>query len=55
MKLSEDNKYDLAILALVAIVLNGSDTEEHVVEYAALQEWRAEAKHIAKIVVGKQM
>ena len=36
-----------------AIVLNGIDTEEHATEYAALQEWRAEAKRIAKIVVGK--
>ena len=36
-----------------AIVLNGSDTEEHAAEYAALQAWRAEAKRIAKIVVGK--
>ena len=34
-----------------AIVLNGSDTDEHVSEYAALQAWRAEAKRIAKIVV----
>ena len=36
-----------------AIVLNGSDTEEHASEYAALQAWRAEAKRVAKIVVGK--
>ena len=36
-----------------AIVLNGSDTDEHASEYAAMQEWRAEAKRIAKIVVGK--
>ena len=36
-----------------AIVLNGSDTEEHAAEYAAMQAWRAEAKRIAKIVVGK--
>lgn len=36
-----------------AIVLNGSDTEEHAAEYADLQAWRAEAKRIAKIVVGK--
>ena len=36
-----------------AIVLNGSDTEEHASEYAAMQAWRAEAKRIAKIVVGK--
>ena len=36
-----------------AIVLNGSDTEEHASEYVALQAWRAEAKRIAKIVVGK--
>ena len=35
-----------------AIVLNGSDTDEHASEYAALQAWRAEAKRIAKIVVG---
>ena len=34
-----------------AIVLNGSDTEEHSAEYAALQAWRNEAKRIAKIVV----
>ena len=34
-----------------AIVLNGSDTEEHAAEYQALQAWRAEAKRIAKIVV----
>ena len=36
-----------------AIVLNGNDTEEHASEYSALQAWRAEAKRIAKIVVGK--
>ena len=36
-----------------AIVLNGSDTEEHAAEYESLQAWRAEAKRIAKIVVGK--
>lgn len=36
-----------------AIVLNGSDTEEHAAEYATLQAWRSEAKRIAKIVVGK--
>lgn len=36
-----------------AIVLNGSDTDEHASEYAALQAWRAEAKRIAKIVVSK--
>ena len=36
-----------------AIVLNGSDIEEHAAEYAALQEWRTEAKRIAKIVVSK--
>ena len=36
-----------------AIVLNGSDTEEHASEYSALQACRAEAKRIAKIVVGK--
>lgn len=36
-----------------AIVLNGSDTDEHASEYAALQEWRAEAKRIANIVIGK--
>ena len=36
-----------------AIVLNGSDTEEHAAEYAALQAWRSEAKRIAKIVIGK--
>ena len=36
-----------------AIVLNGSDTDEHASEYAAMQAWRAEAKRIAKIVVGK--
>ena len=39
--------------AIEAIVLNGSDTEEHASEYAALQAWRAEAKRIAKIVIGK--
>ena len=39
--------------AIEAVVLNGSDTEEHASEYAALQAWRAEAKRIAKIVVGK--
>ena len=39
--------------AIEAIVLNGSDTEEHAAEYEALQAWRAEAKRIAKIVVGK--
>ena len=39
--------------AIEAIVLNGSDTEEHASEYAALQAWRAEAKRIAKIVVCK--
>ena len=36
-----------------AIVLNGSDTEEHAAEYQALQEWRTEAKRIAKIVIEK--
>ncbi|MGN0227651.1 MAG: hypothetical protein ACI4AI_06290 [Paludibacteraceae bacterium] len=36
-----------------AIVLNGSDTDEHASEYADLQSWRSEAKRIAKIVVGK--
>ena len=36
-----------------AIVLNGSDTDEHASEYAALQSWRVEAKRIAKIVVEK--
>ena len=36
-----------------AIVLNGSDTEEHATEYQTLQAWRAEAKRIAKIVVSK--
>ena len=36
-----------------AIVLNGSDTDEHASEYAALQAWRAGAKRIAKIVIGK--
>ena len=36
-----------------AIVLNGSDTEEHAAEYQAMQAWRAEAKRIAKIVIGK--
>ena len=36
-----------------AIILNGSDTEEHASEYADLQAWRTEAKRIAKIVVGK--
>lgn len=36
-----------------AIVLNGSDTEDHAAEYQAMQAWRTEAKRIAKIVVGK--
>ena len=36
-----------------AIVLNGSDTDEHEAEYQAMQAWRAEAKRIAKIVLGK--
>ena len=36
-----------------AIVLNGSDTDEHASEYAALQAWRTEAKRIANIVIGK--
>ena len=36
-----------------AIILNGNDTDEHASEYAAMQAWRAEAKRIAKIVVGK--
>ena len=36
-----------------AIVLNGSDTDEHASEYADLQAWRSEAKRIAKIVVEK--
>lgn len=36
-----------------AIVLNGSDTDEHASEYAALQAWRTEAKRIAKIVLRK--
>ena len=36
-----------------AIVLNGRGTDEHASEYAALQSWRAEAKRIAKIVIGK--
>lgn len=36
-----------------AIVLNGSDTDGHAAEYEALQAWRAEAKRIAKIVIGK--
>ena len=35
-----------------AIVLNGSDTEEHASEYAALQAWRVHAKEVAKIVLG---
>lgn len=37
--------------AIEAIVLNGSDTDEHAAEYSALQAWRSEAKRIAKIVV----
>lgn len=36
-----------------AIVLNGSDTEEHADEYDSLQAWRTEAKRIAKLVIGK--
>lgn len=34
-----------------AIVLNGSDTEEHTAEFTALQEWRKQAKEIAKEVL----
>lgn len=34
-----------------AIVLNGSDTPEHKAEYEALQQWRTEAKNIAKQVL----
>ena len=34
-----------------AIILNGSDTDEHAAEYQDMQAWRAEAKRIAKIVV----
>ena len=36
-----------------AIVLNGSDTEEHAAEYAALQEWRAHAKEVARSIIGE--
>ena len=34
-----------------AIVLNGSDTEEHLSEYNTLQEWRNHAKDVAKKVL----
>lgn len=34
-----------------AIVLNGSDTEEHAAEFTALQDWRKYAKEIAKEVL----
>lgn len=34
-----------------AIVLNGTDTEEHAAEYQALQEWRNHAKEVAKVVL----
>lgn len=34
-----------------AIVLNGSDTEEHLSEYNTLQEWRNHAKNVAKKVL----
>ena len=37
--------------AVEAILLNGNDTPEHEAELAALQEWRKEAKRIAKEVV----
>ena len=37
-----------------AIVLNGSDTPDHEAEYTALQEWRAEAKRVAKQVLGQK-
>ena len=36
-----------------AIVLNGSDTDEHAAEYAALQEWRAHAKEVARSIIGE--
>lgn len=34
-----------------AIVLNGTDTEEHSAEYEALQAWRNHAKEVAKAVL----
>lgn len=36
-----------------AIVLNGSDTEEHASEYKTLQDWRAHAKEVARIIIGE--
>lgn len=36
-----------------AIVLNGTDTEEHADEYQALQAWRNHAKEVAKAVMDK--
>ena len=36
-----------------AIVLNGSDTEEHAAEYVALQEWRAHATGVAHSIIGE--
>ena len=37
-----------------AIVLNGADTPEHEAELEALQQWRTEAKRIAKQVLGQK-
>lgn len=37
-----------------AIVLNGGDTHEHKAELEALQQWRTEAKRIAKEVLALQ-
>ena len=34
-----------------AIILNGSDTPEHKAELEALQQWRTEAKRIAKEIL----
>ena len=34
-----------------AIVLNGTNTEEHAAEYEALQAWRNHAKEVAKAVL----
>lgn len=37
-----------------AIMLNGGDTPEHTAELQALQQWRTEAKRIAKEVLAQQ-
>lgn len=34
-----------------AIILNGTDTEEHAAELTALQNWRKKAKEVAKKVI----